>query len=32
MPKELRAEHESLARRINLAITPPDLIGREGGE
>ena len=32
MPKELRAEHESLARRINEAITPPDLVGREGGE
>jgi phosphoenolpyruvate carboxykinase (GTP) len=32
MPKELRAEHESLARRIHDAITPPDLIGREGGE
>jgi phosphoenolpyruvate carboxykinase (GTP) len=32
MPRELRAEHEHLARRINAAITPPDLIGREGGE
>ncbi len=32
MPREVRAEHEDLARRINAAITPPDLIGREGGE
>jgi len=32
MPKELRAEHEGLAHRINDAITPPDLVGREGGE
>ena len=32
MPKELRGEHEQLARRINAAITPPDLVGREGGE
>ena len=32
MPEEIRTEHEDLARRINAAITPPDLIGREGGE
>jgi phosphoenolpyruvate carboxykinase (GTP) len=32
MPAELRGEHEDLAHRINLAITPPDLVGREGGE
>jgi phosphoenolpyruvate carboxykinase (GTP) len=32
MPKELRWEHEELARRINDAITPPDLVGRDGGE
>ena len=32
MPAELRGEHEDLARRINAAITPPDLVGREGGE
>ena len=32
MPQELRAEHEQLANRINTAIIPPDLVGREGGE
>ena len=32
MPQALRNEHEDLARRINAAITPPDLVGREGGE
>jgi phosphoenolpyruvate carboxykinase (GTP) len=32
MPKELRGEHEHLARRINDTITPADLVGREGGE
>ena len=32
MPRELHAEHEDLANRINTAITPPDLVGREGGE
>ena len=32
MPAALRAEHEDLARRINAAVTPPDLVGREGGE
>ncbi len=32
MPKELRAEHDDLARRIDAAITPADMIGREGGE
>src|SRR5262245_1274904 len=31
MPKALRAEHEELARRINAAITPPDLEGRDSG-
>jgi len=31
-PAELREEHEDLGTRINTAITPPDLIGREGGE
>ena len=30
-PKALIAEHEELARRINNAITPPDLIGRDSG-
>src|SRR5918993_2723639 len=30
MPGALRAEHEDLARRINAAVTPPDLVGREG--
>ena len=32
MPQALRAEHEDLANRINAAITPADLVGREGGE
>ena len=32
MPGPLRGEHEDLARRINAAVTPPDLVGREGGE
>lgn len=32
MPEALRNEHEDLAHRINAAITPPDLVGREGGE
>jgi phosphoenolpyruvate carboxykinase (GTP) len=32
MPKALRGEHDELAHRINAAITPADLIGREGGE
>ena len=32
MPKELRDEHDDLARRINAAITPADLMGRDGGE
>jgi phosphoenolpyruvate carboxykinase (GTP) len=31
MPKELRAEHDELARRINAAITPADLVGRDSG-
>ncbi len=31
MPKPLRDEHDELARRINNAITPPDLIGRDSG-
>jgi phosphoenolpyruvate carboxykinase (GTP) len=31
MPKELIAEHDELARRINAAITPPDLVGRDSG-
>ena len=31
MPKELRKEHEELARRIHNAITPPDLVGRDSG-
>jgi phosphoenolpyruvate carboxykinase (GTP) len=31
-PRELRDEQEDLANRINTAITPPDLVGREGGE
>jgi phosphoenolpyruvate carboxykinase (GTP) len=31
MPKELRAEHEDLARRINSAITPADMVGRDSG-
>ncbi|MEO6236550.1 MAG: phosphoenolpyruvate carboxykinase domain-containing protein, partial [Vicinamibacterales bacterium] len=32
MPEEIRSEHENLGRRINAAIIPPDLVGREGGE
>jgi phosphoenolpyruvate carboxykinase (GTP) len=31
MPKDLRKEHEELARRIHNAITPPDLLGRDSG-
>ena len=31
MPKELRDEHEQLARRINTAVTPADLVGRDSG-
>ena len=31
MPKDLRREHEELARRIHNAITPPDLVGRDSG-
>ena len=31
MPKELKIEHEELARRINAAITPADLVGRDSG-
>ena len=31
MPKALIAEHDDLARRINKAITPADLIGRDSG-
>jgi phosphoenolpyruvate carboxykinase (GTP) len=31
MPKALRAEHDELADRINAAITPADLIGRDSG-
>jgi phosphoenolpyruvate carboxykinase (GTP) len=31
MPKEIIAEHDELARRINQAITPPDLVGRDSG-
>jgi phosphoenolpyruvate carboxykinase (GTP) len=31
MPKELKIEHEELARRINAAITPPDLLVRDSG-
>jgi phosphoenolpyruvate carboxykinase (GTP) len=31
MPKELRWEHEELARRINTAVTPADLVGRDSG-
>jgi phosphoenolpyruvate carboxykinase (GTP) len=30
-PKALKIEHEELARRINAAITPPDLVGRDSG-
>jgi phosphoenolpyruvate carboxykinase (GTP) len=31
MPQELIQEHDQLARRINAAITPPDLVGRDSG-
>ena len=31
MPKAMRTEHDELAHRINAAITPPDLIGRDSG-
>jgi hypothetical protein len=31
MPAALKQEHEELARRINNAITPPDLVGRDSG-
>jgi phosphoenolpyruvate carboxykinase (GTP) len=31
MPPEIIAEHDELARRINQAITPPDLVGRDSG-
>ena len=31
MPRELCAEHEDLAGRINAAITPHDLFGRDSG-
>src|SRR5262249_11885519 len=31
MPKEIIADHDELARRINQAITPPDLVGRDSG-
>ena len=31
MPKALIAEHDELARRINAAITPADLVGRDSG-
>jgi phosphoenolpyruvate carboxykinase (GTP) len=31
MPKALIAEHDELAHRINSAITPPDLVGRDSG-
>jgi len=31
MPAALRAEHDELAQRIDAAITPPDLIGRDSG-
>ena len=31
MPKEIVDEHDELARRINQAITPPDLVGRDSG-
>ena len=31
MPRELCAEHEDLAGRINAAITPHDLLGRDSG-
>jgi GTP-dependent phosphoenolpyruvate carboxykinase len=31
MPKAMHEEHDDLARRINKAITPPDLVGRDSG-
>jgi phosphoenolpyruvate carboxykinase (GTP) len=31
MPKAILAEHEDLGRRINAAVTPPDLVGRDSG-
>jgi phosphoenolpyruvate carboxykinase (GTP) len=31
MPQAMRWEHEELARRINAAVTPPDLVGRDSG-
>jgi hypothetical protein len=31
MPQELIQEHNELARRINTAITPADLVGRDSG-
>jgi phosphoenolpyruvate carboxykinase (GTP) len=31
MPKPLVEEHDQLARRVNAAITPPDLVGRDSG-
>jgi phosphoenolpyruvate carboxykinase (GTP) len=31
MPEALREEHEELARRINAAVTPADLVGRDSG-
>ena len=31
IPKPILREHEELARRINAAITPPDLVGRDSG-
>jgi phosphoenolpyruvate carboxykinase (GTP) len=31
MPKPLIEEHDQLARRVNTAITPPDLVGRDSG-
>jgi GTP-dependent phosphoenolpyruvate carboxykinase len=31
MPKALREEHDELSHRIQAAITPPDLIGRDSG-
>ncbi len=31
LPKEMRSEHEYLARRVSEAMTPPDLQGRDVG-
>jgi hypothetical protein len=31
MPAALRDEHDGLAHRIQAAITPPDVIGRDSG-